>query len=74
MNSSKLYEDNIQIEHEVFMRNVDSTLEYYYNQYSTKTWGDNFVDRLTDYPDMTIRAFFDMEACGEDEDEEEEEE
>ena len=71
---SQIYEDNIQHEHEVFRRNVDSTLDYYYNQYCTKTWGGHFVDRLTDYPDMTIREFFEMAACEEDEEDEDEEE
>ena len=64
----QIAEDNIQHEHEVFMRNVDSTLDYYYNQYSTRTWGNSFVDRLTDYPDMTIRDFFEMAACDDDDD------
>ena len=67
----KIYEDNIQKTHKKFMANVDSVLDYYYNQYSTRTWGSNFVDRLTDYPDMTIREFFDMAACDEDEEDEE---
>ena len=67
----KIYEDNIQKTHKKFMENVDSVLDYYYNQYSTRTWGSNFVDRLTDYPDMTIREFFDMAACDEDEEDEE---
>ena len=53
---------------EKFMANVDSVLDYYHNQYCTRTWGSNFVDRLTDYPDMTIRDFFEMAACDEDED------
>ena len=69
----KIYEDNIQKTHKKFMENVDSVLDYYYNQYSTRTWGSNFVDRLTDYPDMTIREFFDMAACDEEEEEEDEE-
>ena len=67
----QIYEDNIQHEHKVFKRNVDSTLDYYYNQYCTRTWGNNFVDRLTDYPDMTIREFFEMAACDMEEDEDE---
>ncbi len=70
----QIYEDNIQHEHDVFRRNVDSTLQYYYNQYSTKTWGGFFVDRLTDYPDMTIREFFEMASCDEDDEYDEEEE
>ena len=64
----QIYEDNIQHEHKKFMANVDSTLDYYYNQYSTRTWGSNFVDRLTDYPDMTIREFFEMAACDDEDD------
>ena len=68
----QIYEDNIQNEHEQFMANVNSTLDYYHNQYSTRTWGNNFVDRLTDYPDMTIREFFEMAACDDDEEEDEE--
>ena len=69
---SQIYEDNIQNEHNEFMANVDSVLNYYHNQYCTRTWGSEFVNRLTDYPDMTIREFFDMEVWGEDEDEKEE--
>ena len=55
------------------MEKVDSVIDYYHNQYSTRTWGSNFVDRLTDYPDMTIRDFFYMAACDEEEEEEDEE-
>ena len=65
----QIYEDNIQNEHDVFRRNVDSTLDYYHNQYCTKTWGSHFVDALTDDPDITIREFFENAAYGEDEDE-----
>ena len=64
----QIYEDNIQHEHKQFMANVDSTLDYYHNQYSSRTWGSNFVDRLTDYPDMTIREFFEMAACDDEDD------
>ena len=60
----QIYEDNIQNEHKEFMANVDSTLDYFYNQYDSRTWGNHFVDRLTDYPDMTIREFFEMSTCG----------
>ena len=68
----QIYEDNIQNEHKVFMANVDSTLDYYHNQYCTRTWGSRFVDRLTDYPDMTIREFFENAACDEDDEYDEE--
>ena len=68
----QIYEDNIQHEHKVFMANVDSTLDYYHNQYCTRTWGSRFVDRLTDYPDMTIREFFENAACDEDDEYDEE--
>ena len=68
----QIYEDNIQHERDVFRRNVTSVLDYYYNQYCTRTWGGYFVSRLIDDPDMTIREFFENEACGDDEYEEEE--
>ena len=67
---SQIYEDNIQHEHRVFMANVDSVLDYYHNQYCTRTWGSRFVDRLTDYPEMTIREFFEMATCDDDEEDE----
>ena len=70
----QIYEDNIQHEHEVFRRNVDSTLDYYHNQYCTRTWGNHFVDALTDDPDITIREFFENAACDEDDEYDEEEE
>ena len=65
----QIYEDNIQNEHKEFMSNVDSTLDFYFNKYCTRTGEalENFVDRLTDNPDMTIREFFEMTACDEEE-------
>ena len=63
----QIYENNIQHEHDVFRRNVDSVLEYYFNQYCTRTWGTRFVDSLTNDPDITIREFFENAACDEDE-------
>ncbi len=69
----QIYEDNIQHEHEVFQRNVDSTLDYYFNQYCTRTWGNHFVDALTDDPDITIREFFENAACDDDDEDEEDE-
>ena len=64
----QIYEDNIQHEQDVLSRNVDSVLDYYHNQYCTRTWGGYFVDALTDDPDITIREFFENAACQEDED------
>lgn len=70
---SQCYADNRKHAAMVFSRNVDSVLDYYYNQYCTRTWGNQFVDRLTDYPDMTIRDFFEMAACDDDEEDEDDE-
>ena len=70
----QIYEDNIQNEHDVFRRNVDSVLDYYFNQYCTRTWGTHFVDCLTNDPDITIREFFENAACDDDDDDEEDDE
>ncbi len=59
---AQCYADNRKHAAEVFSRNVDSVLDYYHNQYCTRTWGGYFVDALTDDPDMTIREFFENAA------------
>ena len=70
----QIYEDNIQHEHKVFMANVDSVLDDYFNKYCTRTGEslENFVNRLTDDPDITIREFFENAACDEDDEYDEE--
>ena len=50
--------DNRKHTAEVFSKNVDSVLDYYFNQYCTRPWGNHFVNSLIEDPDITIREFF----------------
>ena len=60
---SQIYADNRKHAAEVLSRNVDGVLDYYQNQYCTRTWGGYFVDALIEDPDITIREFFENGVC-----------